>query len=290
MNNSATPSITVAAGGTGRRIAADVTGPDDAPVVVLCHIAPGSRHFDPDPAATSAAGVRLIAVDRPGYGGSEPLVDGELPTITGAADDVATVLDHLGIRSAVVVGWSAGGRVAAALAARRPDLAQALFIVATPAPDEVVPWVSDDQRSAIAAMRVDPIDSIRSLADMLENAVREPAEALGMVTAGAPDTAAIDDTHLRSRLVAMLAEGFRQGAIGLAADMISYTAVPWGFDPTTISTPTRCVYGGEDALVPLPHGDWWARQIGGAELDCIAGCGHLVIRAAWPFVLTAATA
>ena len=30
--------------------------PADAPVVLLCHSAPGSGSFDPDPAATAAAG------------------------------------------------------------------------------------------------------------------------------------------------------------------------------------------------------------------------------------------
>jgi pimeloyl-ACP methyl ester carboxylesterase len=59
--------------------------PADAPVVLLCHSAPGSGSFDPDPAATAAAGVRLIAVDRPGYGGSAPVKDG-FATIGLAAD------------------------------------------------------------------------------------------------------------------------------------------------------------------------------------------------------------
>src|SRR2546425_12653883 len=62
--------------------------PDGAPVLFF-HGAPGSRLQCPDP---DLPGVRLVTMDRPGYGGSDPkparrLVDWH--------DDVAAVLDHL---------------------------------------------------------------------------------------------------------------------------------------------------------------------------------------------------
>ena len=47
----------------GRTVAVHDLTPDapaDAPVVLLCHAAPGSGSFDPDPEATAAAGIRLI--------------------------------------------------------------------------------------------------------------------------------------------------------------------------------------------------------------------------------------
>ncbi|HEX7277507.1 MAG TPA: alpha/beta fold hydrolase, partial [Acidimicrobiales bacterium] len=94
-------------------------GPPGGPVVVLCHPAPGSSHLDPDPEATAAAGVRLVGVDRAGYGGSPPPPAGSVPNIAGYADDVVAVLDRLAIdRPVAVAGWSAGGRVALAVAAR----------------------------------------------------------------------------------------------------------------------------------------------------------------------------
>ena len=64
----------------GRTVAFDLAGPDGGPVVVLHHSAPGSRRFDPDPTATSAAGVRLVTIDRAGYGRSDPLSAGTVPT------------------------------------------------------------------------------------------------------------------------------------------------------------------------------------------------------------------
>jgi pimeloyl-ACP methyl ester carboxylesterase len=256
--------------------------------VALCHRAPGSRRFDPDPAATEAAGVRLVTIDRAGYGRSEPLAGGA-PTIPAYADDAAAVLDQLGVREAVLAGWSAGGRIAAALAGRRPELARALVVVGTPAPDEAVPWVPDEQRPAIETMRGDPVAAVTQMVGMLEGAGTEPAAALAMLTAGEADAAALAEPGFREAVEAMLAEAFAQGTVGLASDIASYTAAPWGFDPGTIEVRTTCVYGEADELVPPAHGAWWTSRIADSELVSVPGAGHLVVRQAWPLVLAAAT-
>ncbi|HEX2576986.1 MAG TPA: alpha/beta fold hydrolase, partial [Aquihabitans sp.] len=123
----------------GRTIAVDVRGPADGPTVVLLQSAPGSRRFDPDPDATAAAGVRLVTFDRAGYGDSTALPATTVPTIVGHAQDAAAVVASLDVGPVDVVGWSAGGRVAAALAVTHPHLVRSVAIVATPAPDDEVP-------------------------------------------------------------------------------------------------------------------------------------------------------
>ena len=260
----------------GRTVAVDVTGPDDGPVVVLFHAAPGSRHFDPDPAATAAAGVRLVTST--GRATAAPIrsPDGTIPTITRFADDAAAVLDELGVTDAVLAGWSAGGRVAAAVAARRPELAAALFIVATPAPDDEVPWVPEEQRQAITMMKRDPAAAVGQMVEML-GAMADPAEVVGSVAAGPADGAALDaDDDLRRRLTTMAATAVAQGSIGVAADIVSYTVADWGFDPSSIGAPTTAVYGAADAVVSPAHGEWWAARIPAAELVVVPDAGHLV--------------
>jgi pimeloyl-ACP methyl ester carboxylesterase len=55
-----------------------------------------------------------------------------------------------------VVGWSAGGRVALALAARHPDVVRSVAVVCTPAPDDEVAWVPEEYRTMSQAMGSDP--------------------------------------------------------------------------------------------------------------------------------------
>ncbi len=238
---------------------------------------------------TAAAGLRLVTFDRAGYGGSTPLADGVVPTIPQYADDAAAVLDDLGIDDATLVGWSAGGRVAAALAARRPGVAREVLIVATPAPDEAVPWIPEEQRQAIEMMKADPGAAVGQLVAMLGEMTSEPAAASALVTAGPADEATLAaDPALRRRLEAMLDEGFTQGPIGLALDLVSYTVAPWGFDPASVGAPTTCIYGAADGIVTPAHGEWWASRIPSAELQVVPDAGHLVITTAWQRFSTSA--
>lgn len=197
----------------GRMLAIDDRGASDAPVVVLLHSAPGSRRLDPDPAATAAAGIRLLTIDRPGYGGSTPLPDGAVPTVAAYADDAAVALDELGVTQAGVVGWSAGGRVALALAARRPDLARAVAVVGTPAPDENVRWIPEEYRAMIRPLRADPGGATAQVAPMFAGLAADPPSAVALVEAGpADDLALAQDPDRLARLEAMMIGRSARGA------------------------------------------------------------------------------
>ena len=53
----------------GRHVGVTGLGDPEADrLVLMCHPSPGAGGFDPDPPATSTAGVRIITLDRPGYG------------------------------------------------------------------------------------------------------------------------------------------------------------------------------------------------------------------------------
>jgi pimeloyl-ACP methyl ester carboxylesterase len=66
------------------------------------------------------AGVRLIALDMRGHGETHPLGDVEKLTIANLADDLITLLGHLGIERALIGGISLGAAVAAGVALRHP--------------------------------------------------------------------------------------------------------------------------------------------------------------------------
>ena len=74
------------------------------------------------------AGWRVIALDNRGHGASSKLYDIDAYDTARMADDAAALLDHLGIRSAVVMGYSMGARISATLSLARPELVRALIL------------------------------------------------------------------------------------------------------------------------------------------------------------------
>lgn len=270
----------------GRRIAVHRLAEGDAVrTIVFCHPAPGSGAFDPLPEQTGARGVTLLAVDRPGYGRSDPIATGEWASVGSAADDLAAVIDHLGVGPVGVAGWSAGGRVALALAARHPDLVDRVVVIGTPAPHEAVPWIPPDQYAALDALRALPPEEAHAilgqqLTPLIPPDAAAPA-ARALLAASPADDAALALPGARDRLTAMLSVAFAQGATGLVADIAGYTLQPWGFDVAAIRAKTRLLYGSRDPSTGQKHGIWWQKNLPDARLEVSPGAGHLHVIPIW---------
>lgn len=73
-------------------------------------------------------GFKVIAIDTAGHGGTFGLPS-NAQSMASYADLLARVLDHLGIREAVFVGHSMGGRLVAELAANEPKRAIAVILL-----------------------------------------------------------------------------------------------------------------------------------------------------------------
>jgi pimeloyl-ACP methyl ester carboxylesterase len=265
----------------GRRIAVHDLTPDapaDAPVVLLSHAAPGAGTFDPDPAATASHGVRLIGVDRPGYGSSDPIGDA-FAGVDVVADDAIAALESVlpAGATAGVAGWSAGGRVAAAVAARRPDLVQRVVMIGTPAPDEDVPWYPEEHRAGIDALRGLPAAEAHAA---LSGAFAGSTGGFDRLGAGPADEAVLAGDGVAERLTAMLAAADAQGVAGIIADVAGYTLRPWGFDPVEVQADVLLGYGAEDFVGPA-HGEWWAKVLPYARLEVLPDVGHLLVVPFW---------
>jgi pimeloyl-ACP methyl ester carboxylesterase len=259
-------------------------------VVVLCHSAPGAGIFDPDPLETRARNVRLLSVDRPGYGGSHPVAAGAWATVAAAADDLAAVLDGMHVDRVGVAGWSAGGRVALALAARRPDLVDRVVVLGTPAPDAEVPWIEREERDELERLRgLAPEQAHAELGERLGSLVPEDPhspEALWLLGAGSADEAALRADGVRARLGEMLRAAFVQGVRGLAADIAGYCLQPWGFEPDAVQAKTLLLYGSHDPIADPRHGRWWQSRLPDARLEVAQGAGHLLLIPMWARVLS----
>lgn len=71
---------------------------------------------------------RVIAIDNRGHGQSEKIYDPAAYAASDMAEDARRLLDHLGIASAAVMGYSMGARITAFLAIRHPKRVERAII------------------------------------------------------------------------------------------------------------------------------------------------------------------
>ena len=88
------------------------------------HYEPLIRHFDPD--------YTLYAPDLRGFGDST--YDNRFDSLEELADDVIKFIEKLHLGPVYLVGWSAGGAIAQAVAGERPDLVKKLVLLASGSP------------------------------------------------------------------------------------------------------------------------------------------------------------
>lgn len=104
----------------------EITGPEDAPVVVLIHGLGLTRAvwqwMLPD-----LTKFRVLTYDLIGHGETAP-PEGD-PTLKDLSDQLANLLDHLNIDKAAIVGFSLGGMIARRFAQDHRDRTTALVVL-----------------------------------------------------------------------------------------------------------------------------------------------------------------
>lgn len=116
--------------GRGRTLVVDRPGPvPDAPPVVLLHPLSCTAHLAwSESAAALGARHRLIALDQRWHGRG---IRSDRFRLEDCADDVAALLDHVGLERAVLLGYSMGGAVAQLTWRRHPDRVAGLVLGST---------------------------------------------------------------------------------------------------------------------------------------------------------------
>jgi pimeloyl-ACP methyl ester carboxylesterase/predicted transcriptional regulator YdeE len=112
---------------------------NDDPTIVFIHAHCANKEFfEKQLNSPFFANYRLIALDLPGYGESEPPKDPEkVYSFPGFASVVKEVIHLMELNNIVIVGWSLGGHVALEIAPRLPQL-KGLLITGAP-PIEISP-------------------------------------------------------------------------------------------------------------------------------------------------------
>lgn len=259
----------------GRALGYAEYGRPDGVVVVSAHGGLIGR-LDVAAAAPFAerAGVRLISPDRPGIGLSDPLPE---RTMLDWADDVADLLDQLGVDRFAAMGWSMGGQYAAALGYAMPSRVMRVAIIAgalpLTEPGRFAELPFFDRAYTRLSQRAPEVARLcfRTMALMARSAPTLNGRLVAMGL-GKADAAVVKAEGFEAFWHALY-EGLRRTS-GVVDDYRTWV-LPWGFAPEDLRVPVDVWSGLEDHLVPRDWGDELAQRIPSATHYLRPG-GHFV--------------
>jgi pimeloyl-ACP methyl ester carboxylesterase len=179
------------------------------------------------------------------------------------ADDVAALLDDLGVEAAHIIGTSFGGVVGTLVAARHPDRVRSLTTIASAdgfdevMADEVARWRAACVASLESADR-------GHLSDILEPVVYSPAWV---------EKHKAERAQRRAQISALPDHWF-EGLIGL---LDSAHSLRLREELARVRCPTLVIAAELDGFVPLDRARGLAEAIDGASFRSIEGAGHAVV-------------
>ena len=203
--------------------------PDGLPLFWI-HGTPGGRLSRyPDATLWERLGLRVITVDRPGYGLSTPLPGRAVAHI---AADAATVADYLGIGRFAVHGGSGGGPHALASAAVLGDRVLACAPVCSGAPlepDEVAAMLEINQESYRIMTEQGRAGITEFLAPWRERMLADPVGGLNAAMADAPpqDHDWLARPDVQQVQAESLTDALQPGLDGWVDDAMSLEVQPW---------------------------------------------------------------
>jgi 3-oxoadipate enol-lactonase len=197
---------------------------------------------------------RLIALDWRGFGESE--ITDPISTMELFADDIAALMDSLGIQQAVLCGLSMGGYAAFAFLRKYPQRVTGLILADTrPGADTPEAQANRENVAHIAETQ-----GTEAIADLQVPRVLSEYTRLHN-----PEV----EMRVRQMIEAAMIQGIAAASRGMAqrADSTDLLA--------RISCPTLVIVGEQDALTPPGVAQEYAEQIPGAQLVVITNAGHL---------------
>jgi pimeloyl-ACP methyl ester carboxylesterase len=242
--------------GDGRRMRVVETGPADGLPVVYCHGAIGtplesSVSLD---ALTRELGVRHIAIDRPGTGGSDRSPG---RTLGDFAADVGEIVDQLGLGMFSVAGVSAGGPYALAIARELPDRVTRVALCSSLSPLcrlDLTPGLKRRVRLALGLLARAP-RTLAAIGDAGLPLIRCRPGLLSAVIAMHAAPSERDLLHAadhRAAATDSFLAATAAGVGGLIEDYLVYTG-PWSFKPSDVAAEVQLWHGFADPLVPVDH-------------------------------------
>lgn len=249
---------------------AEYGAPDGSPVLFF-HGAPGSRYVHADMAdIATQRRIRLIAVDRPGYGLSGPQPG---RTILDWPNDIAALSDALDIKHFAIISFSCGSLYALACANRLSDRVTKIALAGACAPlnvPEVMEGMSPAVRGLFSLAQSNPEELRHTLAAIASS----PAALVEAMSASLPEW----DKNVVNKRIAEFEADFtqtlRNGIEGVASDF-ELASKSWGFPLDGINTETHLWCGTGDCNAPPAMTAYLSSILPNSRTVMLPGEGHL---------------
>src|ERR1041384_6464168 len=221
---------------------------------VLIHGYPCNRSLWNERVAALSSSYRVIAPDLRGFGESDAAPG--TATMNVMAEDVALLLNHLGIARATMAGLSMGGYVALAFYKQLPSRVRALVLADTRAHGDTEEGKQTRAQQAEKALN----EGMAGIADMMLPKLLTPET----VTKRPEIVKRVRDMMLKTK-----PEGAAAALRGMAErdDQTSLLS--------KITVPTLIVVGAEDAITPVADSEKMNAGVAGSRLVVLENAGHV---------------
>ncbi len=197
---------------------------------------------------------RLVAPDWRGFG--ESTIDNAVSTMELFADDVAGLMDTLGMQRAILCGLSMGGYAALAFLHKYPQRLSGLILANTrPGADSDEVKANREQLAVLAETQGNGSIADLQIPKLICDATRQ----------NYPEV----EARIRRMIAAATPSGIAAAARGMAQRADLTHILP------TMPCPTLVIVGERDALTPPEVAQAYAASIPGAQLAVIPSAGHL---------------
>lgn len=238
-------------------------GDGDEVVVMLHGSGPGASswaNFSQNVEPLLAAGYRVILLDFPGWGKSDPIVvNGSRPHTNALA--LLGTLNALGIERAHLIGNSMGGHSATAFTLDNPERVGKLILMG-------------GGTGGLSLNTPMPTEGIKRLVGLYRNPTLENLQA--MMDIFVYDTSSLTEELLKQRLDNILARKDHLDNFVKSVELNPRQYPDYGERLTTINAPTLILWGRDDRFVPVDTAYRLVAHIPNSELHVFNRCGHWV--------------
>lgn len=241
----------------GMRLHVRDRGPRAAPAVIMIHGTASHLQSWDDWAAGLQDNFRVVRIDLPGHGLSEPDPTGNYSD-ERSVKLLLALMDRLGIEEASLIGSSLGGRIAWRFAAARPERTAKLVLVS---PDGFAsPGFEYGKAPEVPA-------SLNLMKHFLPQRLLRPQLA----------AAYADGSRMRGAILQryhdlMRAPGNREALLDRLRQTVLEPPEPY---LETITAPTLLVWGEQDRMIPVGNAQDYLRVMPNAELVSFPDVGHV---------------